>query len=140
MVLPNVCSKPHQIAQQCERTPTFPAITPLESVATDLLRKLIGTPRGTRYLLVISHIFTKLVKTVPMKTDSAAGVSKHFANQWAFNYGPPCELLSDNGSSLPSKLFQDVRKLLNVWNVFTTRYHPQTNGHVERYNRTIIAL
>ena len=56
-----------------------------------------------------------------------------------FNYGPPKDLLSDNGGCFTAKFFQDVCQILNVHNSFTTTYHAQANGQVERYNRTIKA-
>ena len=54
-------------------------------------------------------------------------------------YGPPLRLLADNGSQFISKLFQEICRLLGLKNLFTSTYHPQTNGQVERFNRTIIA-
>jgi transposase InsO family protein len=36
------------------------------------------------------------------------------------------------------KFFMAVCRELGVSKVFTTAYHPQKNGQVERYNRTII--
>ena len=117
----------------------FPATAPLESVAIDVLGELIQTARGNQYILVISDRFTKLTKTVPMKGLSASEVAKHFVNEWVFNYGAPKELLSDNGGCFTAKFFQDVCRILNVHNLYTTTYHAQTNGQVERYNRTIKA-
>ena len=118
----------------------FPATAPLESVAIDVLGELIRTQRGNEYLLVITDRFTKLTKTVPMKGISAAEVARHFVNEWVFNYGPPKELLADNGGCFTAKFFQSVCKILNVHNQFTTTYHPQTNGQTERFNRTIKAM
>ncbi len=118
----------------------FPAKAPLESVAIDVLGELIKTARGHEYLLVITDRFTKLTKTVPMKGISAAEVAKHFVNEWVFNYGPPKDLIADNGGCFTAKFFQSVCKILNVHNSFTTTYHPQTNGQTERFNRTIKAM
>ena len=74
-----------------------------------------------------------------MKGISAAEVARHFVRSWVFNYGPPEDLIADNGGCFTSKYFQDVCRIMNVHNSFTTTYHPQTNGQVERYNRTILA-
>ena len=50
-----------------------------------------------------------------------------------------CCLLADNGKQFTSKFFLDVCRILKVHNSFTTTYHPQTNGQVERFNRTILS-
>jgi len=60
-------------------------------------------------------------------------------NEWVFTYGPPAELIADNGRQFTSRFFQDVCKILTIHNSFTTTYHPQTNGQVERFNRTILS-
>lgn len=56
---------------------------------------------------------------------------------WA--YGPPAFLLSGNGTQFTSKLFQLMCSTIGVKNLFTATYHPQTNGQVERFNRTLLA-
>ena len=75
----------------------FPAIASLESVCLDILSELIRTKRGNRYLLVIVDRFTKMVRTIPIKTITAADVAKHFVHDWVFHYGPPVDLIADNG-------------------------------------------
>lgn len=117
----------------------FPASGPLESVAIDIFGPLLKTGKGNEYLLVISDRFTKLTKTVPIKSTGAGEVARAFTHEWVFNYGPPKELLADNGKCFTGRFFQDVCRILNVVNQFTTTYHPQTNGQVERYNRTLKA-
>ena len=68
---------------------------------------------------------------------SSAEVARAFTHEWVFNYDAPGHLLADNGGCFTSKFSQDVCRILNVENRFTTTYHPQTNGQVERYNRTL---
>ena len=80
-----------------EQLQLFPATEALTSVCIDILGEFIKTPRRNEYLLVITDRFTKLTKTIPMKGISAAEVAKCFVNEWVFNYGPPKELISDNG-------------------------------------------
>jgi transposase InsO family protein len=51
----------------------------------------------------------------------------------------PHKHLSDNGGQFTSKFFQKCCTLLGIKQGFTTTYHPQCNGQVERFNRTILA-
>jgi transposase InsO family protein len=46
--------------------------------------------------------------------------------------------LTDNGTQFNAKVFLSVCRELGIAKIFTTAYHPQTNGQVERFNRTII--
>ena len=117
----------------------FPATEPLASACIDILGEFITTRRRNKYLLVITDRFTKLTKTAPMKGISSAEVARTFIDNWVFNYGPPTELISDNGSCFASRFFLDVCRILSIKNHFTTTYHPQANGQVERYNRTILS-
>jgi transposase InsO family protein len=52
---------------------------------------------------------------------------------------PPASSLTDNSPQFTAKFFQAVCAELGIKKVFTIAYHPQTNGQVERYNRTILA-
>lgn len=115
----------------------FPA--PLESVPIDELDELINTPRGYRYILVITDHFTKLVKAVPMKGVSAGKLAKLFVYHWVFNYGTHTEQLCGNVSQFTFKVFIDVYRILNTKKAFTATYNPQTNGQVERFSLTILA-
>ena len=51
--------------------------------------------------------------------------------------GVPEALLSDRGTNLLSHLMRDVCELLGIEKLNTTAYHPQCNGLVERFNRTL---
>jgi transposase InsO family protein len=55
-------------------------------------------------------------------------------------HGVPSEILSDRGQAFLSGLMKEVELLLGFHKVNTTAYHPQTNGLVERYNRTLTAM
>jgi hypothetical protein len=70
---------------------------------------------------------------------TALSVSRAFCDHWAYVYGPPVSLLTDNGPRFTDEIFQAVCAELVTKKFFTTAYHPQTNGKVERYNRTILA-
>jgi len=46
------------------------------------------------------------------------------------------KILSDNGSGYISKPFNDYLKKCGIKHLYTKRCHPQTNGKIERLNRT----
>jgi hypothetical protein len=119
--------------------PSFPANGPLESVALDILGPLPRTRHGNRFLLVISDRYSKVTKTVPLRTFTAFLVARAICDHWAYVYGPPVSFLTDNGPQFAAKFFQTVCSELGIRKIFKTAYHPQTNGKVERYNRTILA-
>jgi Chromo (CHRromatin Organisation MOdifier) domain len=50
----------------------------------------------------------------------------------------PRYLLTYSGTQFNAKVFLSVFRELGIANIFTTAYHPQTNGQVERFNKTII--
>jgi transposase InsO family protein len=116
----------------------FPANGPLEFVAMDILGPLPKTENGNRFLLVISDRLSKLTRTVPLRSITALAVAKAFCDAWVFSYGPPRYQLTDNGTQFNEKCFLAVCRELGIAKIFTTAYHPQTNGQVERLNRTII--
>jgi transposase InsO family protein len=52
-------------------------------------------------------------------------------------YGVPMELHSDQGRNFESRLMQEVLERLGFSKTKTTPLHPQSDGMVERYEKTI---
>jgi Integrase zinc binding domain len=135
-----VCAK-NRIFYERKRTSflkLFPASEPLEYVYLHILGPLTKTEHGNRFLLVITDRFSKLTRTVPLRTISALVVAKVFCENLVFVNGPPRYALTDNGAQFSAKFFLAVCRELGISKLFRTAYHPQTNGQVERYNRKII--
>ncbi|CAN8063813.1 unnamed protein product [Agarophyton chilense] len=117
----------------------FPAAGPLKFVAIDLLGPLPQTKNGDQHIIVITDRFSKLTRAIPLKETNSTTLAIAFLNNWVYLYGAPLYLLTDNGSNLESKFFEAVCNLLGIKHYFTTAYHPQMNGQVERFNHTVVS-
>ena len=55
-------------------------------------------------------------------------------------YGVPKQIHNDQGGQFESKFFRYLCDLLGIDKTKTTAYHPQSNGFIERYNRTLQSM
>ena len=55
-------------------------------------------------------------------------------------HGPPKKLLSDNGTEFKNGLTDRIYQLMGIKRKLTTPYHPQSDGMVERFNRTLLRM
>jgi transposase InsO family protein len=53
-------------------------------------------------------------------------------------FGQPSTLLSDNGTEFRNDLIKRLNAMMGTRATWTSLYHPQTDGLVERFNRTLI--
>jgi len=71
-----------------------------------------------------------------LPTESGGSIAQGLHKVFAW-FGPPEELLSDNGTAFRS---DEVKKVLEKWTVkqrFSSAYRPQGNGLAERVHRTV---
>lgn len=110
---------------------------PLDRVAIDILGELPETERGNKYILVISDYFTKWTQAFALPNQTAQSVADILCIEFFSLFGCPLQLHSDQGRNFESELFAEVCRLLGVEKTRTTAYRPQSDGQVERFNRTI---
>ena len=111
------------------------ATRPFEMVSMDIVGPLPICSSGSRYLLTIMDRFTRYVAAIPMTEITAAAVSTRFVNDWVFRYGTPDSLLADNGTQFTSVVLRVTCELLKIDQRFSTIYHPECNGQIERWHR-----
>jgi len=75
-----------------------------------------------------------------MRRNDEVTCAKILVEQIVCRYGAPRRLLSDRGSPFISQLAQEVYRLLDIYKLSTSAYHPQTNGVVERFNSTLATM
>jgi len=104
----------------------------------DLLGPLTTSRGGHKHVLVICDRFTKLTRAIPLPDATALTVSSAFIDTWVAAYGIPDSVLTDNGPQFASVYYPGVLGFLGIASNYTSPYHPQNNGQVERYNRTLV--
>ncbi|EER03186.1 retrovirus polyprotein, putative, partial [Perkinsus marinus ATCC 50983] len=116
----------------------FPVGAPWHTIAVDFL--FVGpSDQGPTKLLVIVDHFTRWADAYVVKGEGATDALAPLL-QLCSQFGPPMRLLSDQGPAFESEIFHDVMKILGVTKVRSTPHHPSSNGHVERFNSTILNL
>jgi transposase InsO family protein len=64
-----------------------------------------------------------------------------FLYEWIFiQFGTPFKIISDNGPQFLSEVMKNLLTRLVVKYKFTTMYKPNTNGLVERINKTLCSM
>ncbi|CAF1106349.1 unnamed protein product [Adineta ricciae] len=110
---------------------------PLELVSMDFWGP---TPqyssKGNKYVLVISDYYTRYVVATPLPNNTAITAAQCFVENFAFKFGVPRRLITDQGVHFNNELMRNVTKLLGTNHIQTTAYHPQSNGLTERFNGT----
>ena len=113
---------------------------PMERVGIDILGPLTQTRRGNRYVLVISDYFTRWTEAFAMQNIEAVTVADLLVTEFICRYGIPRQIHSDQGRQFESEVFQKICLLFNIDKTRSTAYHPQSNGLVERFNRTLLNM
>ena len=68
----------------------------------------------------------------------AITVAKCLVNGFICRFGVPEQLHSDQGRNFESKVIKNVCDLLQIRKTRMSPYHPQSDGLVERFNRTLL--
>ena len=108
-----------------------------EMIALDIKGKLTKSLEGHDYILVIMDLFSKFVMAYPMKKITSTDIIKVLRKHIIPVFGIPEKILTDRGSNFLSQEVSKYLKQNGIQKVNTTPYHPQSNGSVERFNRTI---
>ena len=113
---------------------------PMERIAVDIAGEFPVTERGNKYILVIQDYFTKWVECFPMPDMRSSTVAKIMVDEVISRFGIPHTIHSDQGRQFESNLFRYMCRLLQIEKTRTTAYHPQSDGMVERFNRTLASM
>ena len=125
-----------------QRNPLIPLPiieVPFTRLAVDIVGPLPKSARGHKYILVILDYATRYPEAIPLRTATATAVARELFMMFT-RVGVATEILSDQGTCFMSRVLSSLYKWLNIKRIRTSAYHPQTDGLVERFNRTLKSM
>ncbi|XP_063237930.1 uncharacterized protein LOC134539672 [Bacillus rossius redtenbacheri] len=96
------------------------------------------TPRGNRFLLVVTDLFTRWTEAYPCRNVRAATITKILAQEFLPRWGYPQSALSDNGSQFLGRQWRTWCDDHQIQHHTTPAYHPRANP-TERRNQELKA-
>ena len=117
----------------------IPIQRPFQILGVDVMDLPI-TEKGNKHVVVFQDYFTKWPLVYPVPDQKATRLVELLTKEVIPFFGVPEALLSDRGTNLLSNLMKDVCSALGITKLNTTAYHPQCDGMVERFNRTLKAM
>ena len=92
---------------------------------------------GYRYVLLVGDLFSKYIKALPLRDQTAPSIVRAVKNEWIYTHGAPLYLLSDQGSNVDGETMREFCASLGVEKRRSSPFHSQGNGFAERNIRSV---
>nr|GEW40712.1 reverse transcriptase domain-containing protein [Tanacetum cinerariifolium] len=94
-------------------------------------------PGKVKFLIVVMDYFTKWIEAKAVVTITGSQVKKFVWDNIVCRFGLLREIVSDNNKQFSDNPFKDWCDKLNITQRFASVKHPQSNGLVERADRSL---
>ena len=111
---------------------------PWQMIGVDILSVPMSFS-GNKCLLVIQDYFTKWANAIPLPNQKAVTITNALINLFAIMNLPDI-VHSDQGQNFESTVLKQTLEAFGIQKSHTTAYHPQGDGLVERFNRSLLQL
>src|SRR5215469_2227096 len=121
-----------QVCLRFKRTPSRPVVGfSLGKNFNDVLSIDLGELQGERFILMIDHA-TRYCQATWIKSKQPTEIVRALLNKWIGIFGPPKELLSDNGLEFMNEDVKDLCERFGIRQIATAAESPWSNGLCER--------
>ena len=95
------------------------------------------TAGENRYLLTFVDHLTHYAEAVPIQEMTAQQCARDYASHIIARHGAGSKLITDQGRNFTSVFFRETCKILGIKQLFTTAYHSQSNGKLQRWHKSL---
>ncbi len=133
---------------ECPKKPNKPTCAPLTPIWTTYLFELVSIDFflwiSASMVMSISWwswiISRGLHRLMLQGTKKVKTVADIIFNDFALKFSFPAKLHYDMGKEFDNKLMARLKDLSGIQGSYMTPYHPQGNGQVERFSRTLLSM
>lgn len=97
----------------------------------------LPTSNEHKYLFTIIDRFSRWPEAIPMIEATAENCTENLINHWISRFGIPDKITCDNGRQFTSNIWKNTCFKFNIELIYCSKYHPQSNGMIERFHRTL---
>lgn len=112
---------------------------PFDTVIIDTIGPLNESIYGNKYAVTLICDLTKHLTIIPIKNKEAKTIARAIVEEFILIYGVMKNTRTDLGTEYNNQIFNELSKLLDIQNNFSTAYHHQTVGTIERNHRVLNA-
>src|SRR4051812_19614193 len=109
-----------------------------DKIEMDFFTGFPRSQKGHDAIFLVIDRFSKVAHFLPIKeTISASQLADLYVSRIVSLHGIPLEISSDRGSIFTSKFWDSFQEAMGTHLKFSTAYHPQSQGQVERVNQVL---
>src|SRR3954462_7108961 len=109
-----------------------------DKVGMDFITGIPKTQKGNYAIFVVIDRLSKVAQFLPVRDSiTASQLADLYVSRIVSLHGVPLEINSDRGSLFTSRFWECFQNAMVTHLSFSTAYHPQSSGQVERVNKIL---
>ena len=135
----DICQRLQNKPPKVPMIPIPPVNDLFDRVGIDIVGPLSLTKKRNKYILSLIDYATRYAEAVPLTSKKEKNVAEALIRIFTRLGIPKC-IFSDQDPSFISNVMTEFYHLLGIDKINSTPYHPQTNGLVENFQKTLVKM
>ena len=125
--------KKNKVPLQQMDDPVFPG----QKWGLDLCGPCPESAAGSKYILIAVDLYSDWPKIWPLRDKRSESIVRIILDELIPQFSSPMIFLTDNSLEFRSQIFEQMCSSLCVHHVYTSPYHPASNGRTERFHKVM---